>query len=206
MKKSIALMLAIVLALSLAACGGGSLPGVEKSAQVGDKVTLGNIDWYVLAVESGKALLLSEKVLETRAYHSSNIEITWEDCDLRAYLNGSFYDNNFSDQEKKKIIETDLLNEDTSGNIGTKDKVFLLSKDEVAYYMGDTAHVNMKNAKQAVDLNLKASWWWLRSPVYYFSNYDYYYAAYVYSDGVFNYDYGVYNDSGGVRPALWLNL
>ena len=47
-----------------------------------------------------------------------------------------------------------------------------------------------------------ASWWWLRSP-----GNDSYSAAYVDADGDLDVDgYYVHHGTGGVRPALWLNL
>lgn len=41
------------------------------------------IEWDVLAVENGKALLLSKHMLERKLYHDSLEEVTWETCSLR---------------------------------------------------------------------------------------------------------------------------
>jgi hypothetical protein len=143
------LIFTLALIFALAACGGG------KSAEVGGTVQFGQIDWIVLAVENDKALLLSEKVLETRA--------------------------------------TD---------IGTYDKVFLLSVGEVNNYMGDTAHRDMKNAKIAEHIKSgDTCWWWLRSP-YYGSRAS---AHSVSIDGSVSYGSAI-GGTSGVRPALWLNL
>ena len=199
----------IVLLALVAACGGGGiLPGVGSpysSAKVGDIIQFGGLDWIVLTVENGKALILSEKVLEERAYHQEWRDpyitwyITWEECSLREFLNGSFYNSTFNDQEKRLISETRLTN---LGGNDTDDRVFLLSVDEVNEYMGDNAHVNMRNAKRAELLN--SSWgvtsrWWLRpSP----------HAVIVDGDGrVLGIPITARSDSNvGVRPALWLNL
>lgn len=72
-KRLTAIFLTFLLALSFTACSGSNPPGINKSAeeddnlqeadksvQVGDRITLGKIDWLVLAVDGGKALLLSE--------------------------------------------------------------------------------------------------------------------------------------------------
>jgi len=56
-------------------------------------VEFGQYKWRVLAVENGRALLISEYILETRAYHESQNDITWADCSLRKYLSGEFYSN-----------------------------------------------------------------------------------------------------------------
>ena len=210
--RKISLSLMIVLLTLVAACGGGGiLPGggsPYSSAKVGDTIQFGGLDWIVLTVENGKALILSEKILEERAYHSKDQDdIAWEKCSLREFLNGSFYNSTFSEQEKKWIIETRLTNR--SGN-NTDDRVFLLSVDEVNEYMGDNAHINMRNAKIAGG----TSWWWLRSP----GNSSNSAAGVSYRGTVSVYDVdgkvpvggplanAFIFSGGGVRPALWLNL
>jgi hypothetical protein len=202
MKKT-AIIFALLFAFSLAACGGGIGP-----VSVGDMIQIGGFDWLVLAVEDGKALVLSDKVMEVRPYHSPGGDITWENCDLREFLNGSFYNSTFNDQEKALIIETELVNADnpergTAGGNNTRDKVFLLSLDEVNKYMGDDAHINIRNAKIAKNLATDSdSPWWLRSPGRGSHN-----AASVYYDGhVIVAGYNVDLGSAGVRPALWLKL
>ena len=203
MKKTIAITLALVLALSLAACsGGGSLPGIDTSVKVGSKVSLGDIEWIILAVEDNKALLLSRESVEKRAYHSENVDMTWEHSDIRAYLNGEFYDNTFSGQEKKKMLVTQLENNDNAkhginGGNETKDRIFLLSIDEVEKYMGSNAHTNVVSAR------IISRDWFLRSPGYK-SNY----AAIVDIRELYGRidDRRVDSDIGNIRPALWINL
>ena len=115
---------------------------------VGDIMEFGGYEWRVLELKGGKALVLSDKVLFKMPYQKplSGYEfyitpITWEECDLRQYLNGEFYDASFSVEEKLLIAETALINHDNpwSGEPGgnnTIDKVFLLSTDEVLRYFG----------------------------------------------------------------------
>jgi hypothetical protein len=108
----------------------------------GGKIRFGKYDWYVLDKQDGKILILTEKVIERRAYHNQKCEITWETCDMRKYLNGEFY-NSFSESERERIIEVMNENNDnpwygTSGGNPTADKVFLLSIDEVVKYFGDS--------------------------------------------------------------------
>ncbi|MCL2771935.1 MAG: DUF6273 domain-containing protein [Oscillospiraceae bacterium] len=108
----------------------------------GGKIRFGAYDWYVLDKQDDRALILTEKVIERRAYHKQVCEITWEMCDMRKYLNGEFY-NSFSAVNRERIIE--VVNENnenpwfgTSGGNPTKDKIFLLSIDEVMKYFGDS--------------------------------------------------------------------
>ena len=79
-----------------------------------------NGDWRVLDRVDNKALVISSIVLEERKY--SNVASTWKDSDLRAYLNGDFYNKVFDDREKQFIVEYN------------GDKVFVLSYDEAKKY------------------------------------------------------------------------
>jgi hypothetical protein len=161
--------------------------------------------WRVLDVRDGKALVISEDVLEYRAYHEYGGEITWAECSLRSYLNNEFY-NTLSADTQARIAETQVTNNDnpergTPGGANTTDKIFLLSIEEAKTYFSDDT------ARMAYGLDGEGAWWWLRSP----GGYSYC-AAFVsfgtmYGDGVVNIGGdGVGNDYSGVRPALWLNL
>ena len=79
-----------------------------------------NGDWRVLDRVDNKALVISSIVLEERKY--SDAASTWKDSDLRAYLNGDFYNKVFDDREKQFIVEYN------------GDKVFVLSYDEAKKY------------------------------------------------------------------------
>ena len=107
MKKLTALILAtaLVLTLTFTSCDmiGGSVNPPSASTKKGDIVRFGQHDWRVLYVRSGSALLLSDEVIEKRPYHTVSIGITWENSSIREYLNGDFYNNIFTEEEKDKI-------------------------------------------------------------------------------------------------------
>jgi len=183
---------------------------------VGSSIKFADIDWRVLAVENTKALIISEKILEKRPYNVEYKSITWESCTLRKYLNCELY-NKFG-AAKSAIAETRSINLnnpwlDTIGGNITTDKMFLLSLDELVKYFGDSGKLTNNNigsfiydqynsVRIANYGNEGASWWWLRSPGSLSS-----YAARVRSDGSISVTGDcVYYGSGGVRPALWLNL
>ena len=124
----------------------------QQSYTVGDTVHFGQYDWRVLDVQNGKALLLSEDIVEQRAYNDEDTDITWETCTLRAYLNGEFYEN-FSEEDRARIALTRNENPDntwgtfdgkrfnTPGGNPTNDYIFLLSVPEVLkYYPGQKPH------------------------------------------------------------------
>lgn len=195
----LAFVLVLTLALSLTVCGSANV-----NVKVGDIIQLGGIDWLVLAVDGGKTLVISENILELRAYHSELAIVTWETCTLREYLNNSFYESTFSSQEKEKIAETKLVNADnpeygSPGGNDTTDKIFLLSGEEAELYIPD------KSTRAMKDMEGNKCFWWLRSPGKYSPNAVLSNAAAVYSDGEVSYfGYGVTFEYG-VRPSLWLN-
>jgi hypothetical protein len=111
---------------------------------VGEIIQFGGYDWRVLDVRDGKALIITDKVIESRPYNDEWY-ITWADCDLREYLNGSFY-NSFNATNKNWISETRNVNKDnqwhgTSGGADTTDNIFLLSLEEVVKYFGDSGQL-----------------------------------------------------------------
>jgi hypothetical protein len=184
-------------------------------------VSFGKYKWRVLDVKDGKALLLSEYILEKRAYHHEYVGITWEQCDLRSYLNGEFLQI-FKEEEQVQMASVSNKNENnqwfnTAGGNDTKDKIFLLSLTETVKYFGDSGKLqnpsneekyqcyfrDQYNDARKTQTGILANWWWwLRSP-----GCNGLYAAYVDGFGDLQmYGHTAFLVEGGVRPALWLNL
>jgi len=190
---------------------------VSAIATLGSVMRFGRYDWRVLDVQGNRALLLSDRIVDTRTYTEKEVNSTWATCSLRKYLNGDFHNDSFSAEEKTRILESTLLNLNnpeygTPGGMKTLDKVFLLSIEEFGQYLmtGNKGRsINLlgifdwrSKSKKAIDAIGNASKWWLRSP-----GQHSYQSSYVCSNGkvdvsgssicVLNY---------GVRPALWLKL
>ncbi|MDD6034939.1 MAG: DUF6273 domain-containing protein [Lachnospiraceae bacterium] len=96
------------------------------------------IEWFVLDVENGKALLLSRYILERMPYHEYNESVTWESCTLRKWLNEEFYQTAFTKEEKQHVIPTLLENVWNPWNPlaeyeYTEDKVFLPAMEDVLF-------------------------------------------------------------------------
>jgi hypothetical protein len=205
----------------------GGQPKTTQSfadAEVGDIINLGgmnnssgkrqhNWDWLILATLEDKALVLSTTIFDERWYHGNRDFITWEESDIRAYLNGDFYENNFAAAEKEKIAEAQIINNDnpwydTEGGNDTTDKVFLLSLEEVVLYLGNGDPISAReindehnSARAAKNIDGQAAGWWLRSPGGYEDM-----AAIVRRGGSINViGLGTY-DTFGVRPAMWVKL
>jgi transcriptional regulator with XRE-family HTH domain len=108
-------------------------------------IPFGKHQWRVLKTDGNSALIITERVIETRPYHEEFVHITWEHCDLRKYLNNQFYDT-FDPTDRARILETRLSDCDNPW-YGTKwgnssvDKIFLLSINEVLEYFGDSGDV-----------------------------------------------------------------
>jgi hypothetical protein len=128
-----------------------SKPKASVRPSAGRIIKFAGTVWIVLAVENGKALLISKKILEKRVYHTEPDEVTWKDCALRGYLNGEFY-NRFSDKAKAAVAETHVTTPanpwyDTRGGSDTTDKIFLLSLNEIAKYFGNSGALAQKQGR-----------------------------------------------------------
>lgn len=168
-----------------------SNPKFIQFASVGDIVNFGDYSWYVISKTENNVQLLCEDMVCEKAYNEEYVDVTWETCTLRQWLNNDFY-NEFSEEEKAYIAKTKLSNPDnaeygTDGGNDTEDYIYLLSIDEAE--------------SLSEDIRAIGSWWWLRSP-----GYDQYYAAEVRSGGSLNAVGDIVNHENGVRPALNLKF
>ena len=175
------------------------------------------IEWLVLEVKNGKALVISKYALDCQQYNTSCTDVTWEICSLRKWLNGTFINNAFSAEEQAMIPTVTVSadkNPDYSTDPGnaTQDKVFLLSITEAnRYFTSDKARKCVPTDYAIVQGaytsdSYKAGgrdtcWWWLRSPGY-DQNFC---AANVFCDGHVQRN-SVEYECIAVRPALWIDL
>ena len=197
-----------------------------KNIKVGDYITFGkyeqdnntsngkeDIDWLVLDKKDGKILLISKFALDSQAYNTDCIDITWEKCSLRAWLNENFLKSAFNEDEISKIVTSSVSTDknpyyDTNpGNI-TKDKLFLLSTAEAENYFDSNESRKCDPTPyamaQATTKNKNNdNWlWWLRTPGWY-----QFVATIVSSDGAIGYiGGGVDHTYNTVRPAMWISI
>ena len=189
--------------------------------------------WQVLSFDktTGNAVVLSKDIIDSQQYYNNHNGRTiggvtvypsnYEHSDIRAWLNGTFYDGAFSEKEKNAIIATTLDNSAYSEEYSqydsnsTTDKVWLLSYDEAhnSEYGFDTAHRSDSETRMAqgsayalcqgllkYSLN-GSSFWRLRTAGYYFD-----YACGVVIGGCVDDGNVVYNTCNGVRPAINIHL
>lgn len=132
MKKRAALA-ALLLAV-------GAATGATAEVAVNDHVFFGHyeqdndltngaeaIEWRVLKVENGEALLISQYALDSQPYNEKYAVALWSECTLRTWLNTDFYDAAFNDTEKQGIVTKELEN---WKDVNTQDTVSLLDNDE----------------------------------------------------------------------------
>ena len=235
MKKLLAVLLALLMVLFSV-----NLATAEEASGVkaGDIITFGRypqtaegtdqtpIEWIVLDVQDGKALLISLYGLDAKPYYPELADVTWEDCSLRNWLNSDFLNAAFTPEEQAAIPVTEVDNSadqgfsewhSISGN-NTQDQVFLLSCTEANRYFGVTVEDknNLKARIQPTDYAVgngafassnymtesgaDSGWWWFRS-----SGNNQFDAACVEYDGSLI-SGNVFNDFVCVRPALWIDL
>ena len=195
--------------------------GNVKNLKAGDAVFFGSyeqdnkdsngpetIAWNVLDVKNGKALLISNAVLD--GCEEDQMSDYWNECGLRTWLSEVFYNSAFTEQEKARINTTTLYDSDI--DVYTEDNVFLLSAKEAYKYLYGNKELfaqatHYAGVKKNIllhgnsDIDGLASIWLLRT--------------YGTTLGLVNdhgeimasNDYYERNEEGyGVRPAMWVSI
>lgn len=197
---------------------------IAETYEVGSIVSMGHyeqdnnlyngtepLEWIVLAKDGTRALLITKNTIECSRYNEDKVDITWETCDLRKWLNKDFYNTAFSVKEQNMIDISELENPDVNGVDGgqnTFDKVFCLSEKELERYwplQEDRIAYATKYTQEQEDFstykgNAHCSWW-LRSPSR--NEINIRWASDVYSDGSVGFD-NIRCVAITVRPAIWI--
>ena len=193
------------------------------------------IKWRVLSVDGDDAFLMADQNLDAKPYNTSYVDVTWETCTLRSWLNGygasanveetdyssdNFLDTAFTAEERAAIRQTTVVNEDnshygTEGGNDTTDRVYLLSIAEAcnaSYGFNSTFDTNSKTR-----VSTNTAYTAGKSGMYSVGAAAYWWlrspgggsdgASEVWYDGYGIYGYGNVNLLNvAVRPALHLNL
>ncbi len=149
-----------------------------------------DIGWDIIATEDGKSLLLSRYIIEYLPFG----EYGWASSSLQQWLNGDFYKDCFTTDEKQKICETEID--------GTGYKVFLLSVDEYNSYcdVGDEYLKIKSSTGNTTNSSVYKTVWWTRDAYERFTRW-----VYVINE-VGDVDYSFFGaDACGVVPAIWVD-
>lgn len=176
------------------------------------------IEWQILCDEGDCYTLLSKKVLEIRPFDDHIVEtIFWHNSQLREWLNGTFLNSAFSQEEQDQIETTTLSNITSEWGTGdnpyfpegnpeeviTEDKVYLLTKSDVqnskfGFEEGaDVSELRVAYKTQYLDDEESVSSYWLRGDIWSYGNQK---CDLVYSKGNVGSWYRTW--SYGVRPVI----
>lgn len=194
---------------------------------IGDIIIFGRhsgspLQWRICDISADKkwAYILSLDILFQEQYNATYTVITWESCTIRNWLNTVFL-HRFKTDEQQKIGIATLQNENnpwfkTSGGKDTKDRIFLPSLTEVIKYMGGNGSIArrsvVRGASALIDDRYNndriatfknvADRWLLRTP-----GKTGEFVTSVFSSGCISVEGSrIHRATGGVRPALWLNI
>jgi hypothetical protein len=151
---------------------GGEMKELNQVENAGDRFEMGMwkdvpIIWRALEVKDGNVLAISDEVIgilqydglakeygerliestlplppDTNGAGAPDVNKTWADSEIRAWLNDDFLNAAFTDDELSRVVESEIKNAggeaDIDGAADTKDKIFLLSAEEAnAYFEND---------------------------------------------------------------------
>jgi hypothetical protein len=190
------------------------------------------IEWLVLENTGRELFVLSKHLLDCRRYHREFTEISWRDCDLRAWLRDEFFPSAFT-AAQRKAIKTTRHTDNGPGSPDTRDKVFLLGEAEVIR-LTETLGKEFRRARgtefaqikkadgcrlYVMDKNVTAdylreggkkygcSWWWLRNQGRLKDKgHDASRAAFIGTRASIRHYARVDRHGNGVRPAMRLAL
>ena len=233
------IILACFLSFGLFACGNNAnKSNANNSSTSNNEITFGSyikkkkkkspIEWIVVEDNGNEMILLSKYILDTIAYDENGEAGEWADCSLRTWLNDTFYNEAFTDDEKNKIVISSNKNPDNDfyeeeivrGGADTEDKVYILDHNEICKYFNvDKSNKKSFGYEAGNDITASATeyaknttfrgdnlfvdengkaFFWIRTPGHY-SNM----ASYVDTDGnITMYGYTVESGIIGVRPVV----
>ena len=188
-----------------------------KGLELGEKVIFGqyfskpndfyqktNLTWTVIAIENGKAILFCDEIITSI---DSNPLYRWKDGNNVKSKLSDIYDA-FSDEDKKRIFESQIQYVTTSSTFTSKEKLFLLSEEELKKWCSED-NIYSKDDTKYNDLTVVG---YMQSDF----NYDYVYSYYV--RGTNNKDEWIIVDCKnkqfitknnryvGIRPAVIINV
>ena len=180
-----------------------------------ETVTIDGVEFYILAVDDGKALLLTKETVAAMAFDSDSP--AWEGSDIQKWLNGEWLagKTRLAALAEPADIYTAAKYNDQTNPVESSDKVFLLSETDIwgkqdskdvtndAFYTYNGAKLTAPGGSwKTADMYGNSVCWWLRSPCYNDNN-----VATVTDYGlIHSYKCDTTQPPIGVRPAMWVRF
>ncbi len=167
------------------------------------------LKWRVLNISNGKALLLTEEIINGKRFNVSSPTANgykandYSHSEIREWLNNEFYNEVFKNGDQNAVLSTKLES--------TTDKVFFLSKTEAdtyatKYFSTSATDFAYGNGFKALTSTESCNQWWLRTA----ASKDYSVYKVEIRWGTWTTYYNWYDDAitykNGVRPAINLDI
>ena len=137
-----------------------------------------DIVWLVLDSTDNGVLVLSKYVIDYGTFDGDDVMRSWQSTRLQPWLNEDFYEQAFTDEEKEKILWTEVeINDhltDFASGYPTEDmyrdpalnRVFLLSMEELYFYSNKLTTCYCEATDYAVSKGADKidCDWWVRGP------------------------------------------
>ena len=157
----------------------------NKEYKVGDTLFFGKyffnnekdikpIEWIVLQSYENELLLISKYCLDTIRYCEPSATFNgtesciWENSYLRNWLNNEFFNQAFTEDEKKNILVTTVETDKSLNSELHKNKVFVLSKEQVLDFfpninerIGVPTLYALKKGANVGHNGEMTTWWWI---------------------------------------------
>ncbi len=150
----------------------GQIEGITPGSTT--TVNIDGTEFYVLAKENGRAMLMTKDIQEEKAFDADSPR--WQNSDMRTYLNGTWLSSKPTLQQYavSTTIKTRSSYNGSSFDT-TSDKVFLLSEADVFGtqngsaaqaddYTYKGARITAPGGSWVANYLGAADWYWLRSP------------------------------------------
>lgn len=196
-----------------------------RDVSVGDLITFGayeqdklekngkeSIQWLVLEKKEDRLLVISKDCLDCRPYFGYYTNINWSNSSARAWLNGLFKADAFTDAQQERILLTTnstlIKGNGSKGYEETEDKLFLLSTEEAAKFLPTEADRKAKNTPYAelwgaYTAKNGCAMWWLRDP----GSSNNMAASFVNYEGQISKNGSDVNRTNfAMRPAMWIDI
>ena len=145
------------------------------------------IRWRIIALDSGNACLMADRLLDCRPFNEKEGPVSWENSTVRSWLNSylaeeneagidyrgkGFLDTAFTTEQRNAVLKSVVDNRSneaygTECGKDTEDFVFLLSNDEVfgssaarnGFYAGSGYDDPAKRFRSTLYAKCRGSWW-----------------------------------------------